>query len=143
MSLYYQNRLDEAEPVLQKARELAGNNGDASPQVASGFLYAARSRRDLVDPRLLHERPEDEVDGDIAYWVGSIHALLGDRDQALAWFRRTIELGNHDYPWFQRDKNYDKLRGDREFQRLLDEVRHHWESYKEEVGVIAIPSNSH
>ena len=144
MSLYYQNRLDEAESVLQKARELAGKNGDATPQVASGFLYASRGRRDLVDPRLLNERPEDEVDGDSAYWVGSIHALLGDRDQALAWFRRTIELGNHDYPWFQRDKNYDKLRGDREYQRLLEEVRHHWEGYKEAVGVIAaIPSNSH
>ena len=49
--------------------------------------------------------------------------------------RRAVEVGNHNYPWFQKDKNYDKLRGDPEYQRIMEEVRRHWEEYKQAFGV--------
>ena len=83
----------------------------------AGFLYASRGERDKIDRKILQTRPQDVVDGDAAYWIGGIHALLGDRDQGIAFFRRAVDLGNHNYPWFQRDKNYDKLRGDPEYQQ--------------------------
>jgi hypothetical protein len=57
--------------------------------------------------------------------------LLGERQQALAWLRRAVEVGYHNYPWFQKDKNYDSLRGDPEYQRIMGEVRPHWEQYKQ------------
>jgi hypothetical protein len=57
--------------------------------------------------------------------------LLGERQQALAWLRRAVEVGYHNYPWFQKDKNYDSLRGDPEYQRIMGEVRQHWEQYKQ------------
>jgi hypothetical protein len=63
-----------------------------------------------------------------------IHALLGEREQALAWLRRAVEVGNHNYPWFQKDKNYDGLRGDPEYQRNMEEVRRHWEEYRQTFG---------
>jgi eukaryotic-like serine/threonine-protein kinase len=66
--------------------------------------------------------------------VGGIHALLNDKQEALAWFKRAVAVGNHNYPWFQRDKNYDGLRGDPEYQRVMNEVRGHWEEYKRMVA---------
>ena len=73
----------------------------------------------------MNARPADEIDGDGAYWTGGIYALLGEKEHALAWLRRAVEVGNHNYPWFQRDKNYDKLRGDAEYQHIMEEVRRH------------------
>jgi hypothetical protein len=40
--------------------------------------------------------------------------------------RRTVQLGNHNYPWFQRDKNWDKLHSDPEFQNIMREVEDYW-----------------
>ncbi len=132
--LYYQGKLDEAEPVLSRAVELAHNNGDNSAQVMAAFLYASRGQRDKIDPKILESRPTDVIDGDLAYWTGGIHALLGEKEEALAWLRRAVEVGNHNYPWFQKDKNYDSLRGDPEYQRIMQEVRQHWEQYKQIFG---------
>jgi hypothetical protein len=72
------------------------------------------------------------TDGDGAYWMAGIYALLGERDRALAWLRRTVALGDVNYPWFQRDKNFDRLRGDLEYQTIMAGVRQRWEAYKNE-----------
>jgi serine/threonine protein kinase/tetratricopeptide (TPR) repeat protein len=129
--LYYEGKIDEAEQVLKRARELRGADGDPEPDVMLGFVQAIRGQRDQIAPKLLHFRPEDTIDGDLAEWIGAIHALLGDRDQALAWLRRSVALGNHNYPWFQRDKNWDKLRQDPEFQRIMQQVAGYWEHYQQ------------
>jgi len=133
--LYYQGKLDEAEPVLRRAVELGRGNGDNSAQMMAAFLYASRGQRDMIDPKILNARPAEVIDGDLAYWTGGIHALLGEKEQALAWLRRAVEVGNHNYPWFQKDKNYDPLRGDPEYQRIMEQVRRHWEEYKQAFGV--------
>jgi hypothetical protein len=72
------------------------------------------------------------VDGDQAYWTGGIYALLGDRQHALAYLRRSVALGNLTYPWFQKDKNYDSLRGDPEYQAIMNDVRQRSEALRSE-----------
>ena len=59
------------------------------------------------------------TDHDVAYWLASAYALEGERAEALQWLRRAIELGNENKPWFQRDKNWDSLRDDAEYQRIV------------------------
>ena len=63
-----------------------------------------------------------------------MYALLGEKQPALAWLRRAVQVGNHNFPWFQRDKNWDKLRGDAEFQRIMLEVEGYWKHYNELFG---------
>ncbi len=128
--LYYQDRIAEAEPLLPRAA-LANRSRLDTPLCFAEFVYASRGERQKVDPRLLTLRPAEVVNAELAYGISGIKALLGDKQEALAWLRRTIELGNHNYPWFQRDRNYEKLRGDPEFQRLMTEVRRRWERYQE------------
>ncbi len=132
--LYYEDKLDEAEKALTRAAELGRNSGDEAPPMLAAFLYASRGQRDRIDPAIFRYHPEDFVDGDGAYWLGGIFAMLGDKEQALTWLRRAVKLGNHNFPWFQRDKNYSSLRNDPEYQKIMEEVRGHLEEYRRAVG---------
>jgi eukaryotic-like serine/threonine-protein kinase len=133
-TLYYQGRLSEAEPILDRAVKLGAGSGDEVPLWLAAFLYAARGERQKIDPRLFRHRPQDVIDGDMAYWSGGVYALLGEHEQALLWLRRAVELGNLNYPWFQRDKNWDKLRNDPGYQQILAQVKQRWEQYTAEFG---------
>jgi serine/threonine protein kinase/cytochrome c-type biogenesis protein CcmH/NrfG len=132
MILYYNGKLDEAHSVLDRSLALAGNSGDDVPRIMAAFLYASRHQRDKIDGRLFHYRPAEVIDGDQAYWLGGIYALLGDRRHALDWLKRTVAIGDVNYPWFERDKNYDSLRSDPEYQSIMAGVRPRWEAYKKE-----------
>jgi len=130
--LYYEGKLDEAQPYLERAVLLAGESSDDTPRLMAAFLYASRHQREKIAPRLLRYRPEQVIDGDDAYWTGGIYALLGDRQHALLWLKRTVELGDVNYPWFERDRNYDSLRADPEYQSIMAGVKQRWQAYKKE-----------
>jgi serine/threonine protein kinase/tetratricopeptide (TPR) repeat protein len=130
--LYYEGKLEEAEPILERAVSLARESDDDTPRMMAAFLYASRNQREKIAPRLLQYRPEQIIDGDGAYWLGGIHALLGDKPQALDWLKRAVALGDVNHPWFERDKNYDSLRADPEYQSIMAGVRQRWQAYKNE-----------
>jgi eukaryotic-like serine/threonine-protein kinase len=133
--LYYQGRLDEAETVLRRALARPHDPDDETAEMMAGFVYASRHQLDKVeqiDGKILRRPPQDIIDADAAYWTAGIFALLGDKPHALEWFQRTVALGDMNYPWFQRDKNFDGLRGDADYQAILQEVRQRWEAYRDE-----------
>jgi len=130
--LYYEGKLDEAVPVLERAVQLSEGSSDETARIMAAFLYASRNERSKIAPQIFRDEPSRVVDGDQAYWTGGVYALLGDKRNALLWLRRTVELGNVNYPWFQRDKNYDSLRGDPEYQAIMADVKKRWEAYRSE-----------
>jgi tetratricopeptide (TPR) repeat protein len=74
--------------------------------------------------RQLTERVRDaaEADHDIAYWLATTHAMLGDREDALRWLERAIELGNENRTWFESDPNWEPLRQDPRFRELMQRL---------------------
>ena len=132
--LYYEGKYDEAQKWLDQSLQLRGGNGDDSPLLFAAYLHAIRGERDKIDPVVLHYRPENVIDGDLAEWVGDVYALLGDKANALAFLRRAVELGDHNYPWFQRDKNWDRFRGDPDYEKLMREVEGYWKTYVKEFA---------
>jgi serine/threonine protein kinase/Flp pilus assembly protein TadD len=132
MMLYYEGKLDEAESTLDRAVVLGRDSEDATVSLLAGFVYASLGKKGKIDARLLQYRPEQMIDGDGAYWVGGIHALLGEKQPAIDWLKRTVALGNVNYPYFERDKNYDSLRAYPEYQTIMAGVRQRWEAYKKE-----------
>jgi non-specific serine/threonine protein kinase len=132
--LYYAGRIDEAARVIGRAVELRQAQDDYGVMLLSAYVQAARGERDRIHPLVFARRPAEVFDGDDAYWTGGVYALLGERDAALRWFRRAVAIGNHNYPFFARDKNYDGLRGDTEYEAILADVRRHWERYRELFG---------
>lgn len=138
--LYYEGKTDEAKKVFSRAIELGRGSGDGAPELLAAFLYASKGQRDKIDPQIFKTRPEQVIDGDSAYWIGGIYALLGDRNQAILWLRHAVRIGNHNYPWFQRDKNYATLRNDPEYQQIMADVHEKAEAYEKEFGT---PGSSH
>ncbi len=130
--VYYQGRLDEAQAIAERAVALSANSTDDAARFAAAFVYASRRQRQKIDPRLLKYRPAEVIDGDQAYWLAGMYALLGEKQQALQWLRRTVELGDVNYPWFEHDKNFDSLRSDPDYQAILAGVLPRWQSYKNE-----------
>jgi serine/threonine protein kinase len=41
-----------------------------------------------------------------------------------------IGIGDHNYPWFSRDRNYDALRGDSGYEEIREIARSEWERYR-------------
>jgi eukaryotic-like serine/threonine-protein kinase len=132
--LYYEGKLDEALPNLERGVQLEGNSTDDAAQMMAAFLYASRGQREKIAPDLFKLNADQIADGDAAYWMGGIYALLGDRAHALLWFKRTLALGDTNYPWFERDKNYDSLRSDSEYQAIMSSVRQRWEANRKEFA---------
>jgi TolB-like protein/predicted Zn-dependent protease/tRNA A-37 threonylcarbamoyl transferase component Bud32 len=64
-------------------------------------------------------REAADADHDIAYWLATAHAMLGDRDEAFRWLGRAIDLGNENRTWFESDPNWEPLREDERFAELM------------------------
>jgi eukaryotic-like serine/threonine-protein kinase len=110
-----------------------GKTIDGEPLQILAIVLASQGKRDEIDPGILRTKPDEVVDGDLAEWIGATHALLGENKEAIAWLKRAVQVGNHNYPWFQHDKSWNKLRGDPEFQRILSEVEGYWRNYQQLV----------
>jgi serine/threonine-protein kinase len=116
--------------VFSRAFGLSEGQVEPTVPLFAAYLYASRGERDRIDPAVLAQRPDDTFDGDAAYWIGGVFALLGETAPALAWLRRAVEIGNHNYPFFRRDRNYDRLHGHPEYEDLMARVRREWDRYR-------------
>jgi serine/threonine-protein kinase len=67
-------------------------------------------------------REAADADHDIAYWLATAHAMLGDRDEAFRWLGRAIDLGNENRTWFESDPNWEPLREDERFAELMRRI---------------------
>ena len=83
----------------------AGREEDARAQLSEDALAIARS------------------DHDMAYWVASTYAILGEKDLAFKWLNRAVKLGNQNRPHFEKDRSLDSLRDDPRFEEVMNKVR--------------------
>jgi eukaryotic-like serine/threonine-protein kinase len=65
-----------------------------------------------------------KADHDMAYWLCSAYALLGEIDLSFEWLERAIQLGNENRPWFETDKSITSLRTDSRFTELMKTINH-------------------
>jgi tetratricopeptide (TPR) repeat protein/DNA-binding winged helix-turn-helix (wHTH) protein len=110
-----QKRFDEAIAEFRKAEQLSG--GGIVPLGALGYVYAFTGRRgeaERILSRLLERERENETS---PYYIATVYAGLGDKDQVFAWLEkikhlRTIRL-------IKTDPRFDSLRDDPRFAALL------------------------
>ena len=118
---YYQG--DKGEAVTSIAAVLKENPRmeGIRPLYAEFLAGAGRTedaRKQLTDDALAVAR----ADHDMAYWVGSTYALLGDTDLAFKWLGKAVKLGNENKPHFEQDTNLATLREDPRWQELLGKM---------------------
>ena len=64
-----------------------------------------------------------EADSEMAYRLATYFALDGDESEALHWLRRSIYLGNENYPWFAKNPAWRRLSGHADFERILEDLK--------------------
>jgi len=118
---YYQGKYDEAIDLIASVLKEHPRMDGIRPLYAEFLAGAGRedeARAQLTGEALATSRS----DHDMAYWVGSTYALLGDKDLAFKWLGKAVRLGNENKPHFLRDRNLDSLRDDPRWQELIDKM---------------------
>jgi serine/threonine protein kinase/tetratricopeptide (TPR) repeat protein len=120
-ALYYHGEPTKAAEILEQVLEQHPQLDGIRPIYAtflSALGFSEEARAQLTEEVI----KTADTDHDIAYWLASAYAMEGLREDALRWLRRAIELGNENRPWFERDKNWDTLLGDPEYQRIIESI---------------------
>jgi eukaryotic-like serine/threonine-protein kinase len=97
-------RMDGIRPLYAMYLAGSGKPDEARGQLTEDALAISRS------------------DHDMAYWVGSTYALLGDKDLAFKWLGKAIKLGNENKPHFENDPNLDTIRDDPRWPELIAKI---------------------
>jgi tetratricopeptide (TPR) repeat protein len=69
-------------------------------------------------------------DPEAIYKIAQAYAMLGDKSSALRVLKQSIENGFFPYPYFAADPLLDPLRNEKEFSRLMSEVRQRYEAFR-------------
>jgi serine/threonine-protein kinase len=120
-TLYYHGEPTKAAEILEEVLEEHPQLDGIRPIYAT-FLSALGFNEEARAQLTEEVRNTANTDHDVAYWLASAYAMEGERDEALGWLRRAIQLGNENRPWFARDKNWDSLRNDPEHRAILDSI---------------------
>jgi serine/threonine-protein kinase len=119
--LYYRGEVEAAVKLLEEVLEKHPKLDGIRPIYA--ICLSALGRHEEARAQLTREvKDTAAADHDIAYWLGSVHALEGNRDKALHWLGRAIALGNENKAWFEADPNWASLRDDPGFRELMSKI---------------------
>ena len=99
----------------------------ATPMACALRLDGAGVRR-VVTPELRAAVWWDDL---FCWWTADCFALVGDRDTALEFLERAVELGMINHPFLSHhDPLLGGLRGQEDFERLMRRVRSAWDRFE-------------
>lgn len=116
-----QGRYEEAIAAFEQVLQI-----DPSNATALQNLENAKKSRGIVEEReerFAQARKEVEARPDdprAAYELGRLHASFGEKDQALKWVAKALELGFDDFKFLKDDPALASLRDDPRFTRLVE-----------------------
>lgn len=119
--LFYKGEVEEATSLMKKVLAENPHLEGVRPLLAM-FLAAqnkfAAARKNLSKRAL----KTAYADYDIAYWVASAYALLGEKDAAFEWLEHSVKLGMEDLKWLENDKTLASLRSDKRYTKLIEHI---------------------
>jgi eukaryotic-like serine/threonine-protein kinase len=121
-ALYFRGEQVKAAEILEQVLDRQPQLDGIRPIYAT-FLSALGFNEEAREQLTDEVRKTADTDHDVAYWLASAYAMEGERDEALKWLRRAIQLGNENRPWFERDTNWDSLRNDPEYQQIIASIK--------------------
>src|SRR5207248_6710712 len=96
--LYYRGDVVKAAEILEQVLEQQPQLDGIRPIYAT-FLSALGFNEEAQAQITDEVGKTADTDHDVAYWLASAYAMEGERDAALKWLRRAIEMGNQNRPW--------------------------------------------
>jgi eukaryotic-like serine/threonine-protein kinase len=118
---YYQGKHDEAINLIASVLKEHPRMDGIRPLYAE-YLAGAGRHEEALENLTKEALIISKSDHDMAYWVGSTYALLGDKDLAFKWLGKAVKLGNENKPHFERDTNLESLRDDPRWPELIEKM---------------------
>lgn len=118
---YYQGKYDECLELISGVLKENPRMEGIRPLYAlflAGSGHPDEARAQLTDDALALSR----ADHDMAYWVGSTYAVLGESDLAFKWLTKAIRLGNQNRIHFENDINLVNIRTDERWPELMEKL---------------------
>ena len=122
-AMFHNGKEEQALQLIKTVVEANPKMAGIRPIIAKFLAYLGRdneARAQLTDEALSLSK----ADHDMAYWVASSYALLGETDKAFKWLERAIKLGNENVPLYRNDKTLSSLREDPRFEELVGKISH-------------------
>ena len=129
---YYLNHYEEAAGDFESAYQrnsslLPTNIGKAlSDSLRHENARGVKLLQQIED--LMEER--GVADPEMMYKIAQAYAVLGDKTAALHMLRHSIGGGFFPYPYFSRDPLLQNIRGEAEFEALMNQARQRHEQFK-------------
>jgi serine/threonine-protein kinase len=122
---YQQMRLGDLKSAVQTLEQVVADERSLRivfPTIA--MCYVQLGDRATAASFILEETlAAAEADGEMSYRLATYFAVDGDESEALHWLRRSIYLGNENYPWFSKNPAWRKLNGHTDFERILEDLK--------------------
>jgi serine/threonine-protein kinase len=136
------NYLGRSSEALSYLNGLQGSSEESYDFAAArAVIHASRGERALALSAIARALQGGEKASHFhhaEYSIAEAYALLGDKDRALEFLRKTAEDGMPCYPLFQRDPHLRSLADDPRFKQFMTDLKDRWERLGQ---VLFQPSN--
>jgi TolB-like protein len=128
--LAYNERLDEAFSIIDQSQKTTPDN--VFTQLGVFLKYALQRKREealkSITSQILNWGRLDFT-GPGFLVMG--YSLIGEKKEALNWLEEWIRLGCVNYPLMNKhDPFLENIRGESRFKKLMQRVKHEWESFE-------------
>jgi serine/threonine protein kinase/tetratricopeptide (TPR) repeat protein len=129
-ALAYINRRREASTIMKDLLEKMP--GDMRTRVFELYMVAFQGEKSklarLMSPEFLAWAQRDWM---ACLWLAEIFSLLQEKDKALDWLSRAVDLGSINYPFLNEfNPLLSNVRCEPRFQKLMERVKREWEDFE-------------
>jgi len=133
IALLWKDRLADAARSIEEA--LARNPNDLFTRSAHARLLALKGafqEAEADELAILKEAGNNRAYHHLTYDLAAVYALAGKSKEAIAWLKKTVDLGMPNYPLFARDPHLDRIRKEPAFVQFMTELKTRWDNYQRE-----------
>jgi len=130
LSLAYMDKIDEAGLIFdQIAREQPGG---FFADLSLALKYALEGKKSEALRRLdSNPRLQNTRDFQYVYWITECYALIDEKERALDWLERDVDLGMINFPLMNElDPFLKNVRGEERFRKLMARVKKEWDEFQ-------------
>jgi TolB-like protein/Flp pilus assembly protein TadD/predicted Ser/Thr protein kinase len=133
LALLWKDRLKEAAQSIAEA--LARNPNHPFARSAHARLLAlngAFQEAEAEELAILEKAGKNRAYHHLTYDLAAVYALAGKNQEAIAWLKKTVDLGMPNYLLFARDPHLDRIRKEPAFVQFMTEQKTRWDNYQRE-----------
>jgi non-specific serine/threonine protein kinase len=128
--LMYNGHLEEAFSIIDESKKTNPDNVFTMLGVFLKYALQGNKKEALqsVTPQILEWSSNDLSN---PWYIVAGYSLIGEKDEALKWLEKWIDLGFINYPFLSKHNTFlENIRGEERFKKLMERVKYEWENFE-------------